>query len=217
MNLRSHRNQGLGESKPGRKSYLRHVVAGGTAVLILSAGGIAWATWTNTATGSSAAGGGTLSLTVVSAGSSFTNKLFPGSVAGQASGATEGGDLVLNVTNPQNFAVKITAVTQNGPVTQSGGSGSPACTSDTQGTANSSGGFNISTFGNSGVWISATQPTGTSPTVYTTFTIGSAVTVAANATNTSVTLPNVVSMATSSANGCQGATFTMPVILSISM
>jgi hypothetical protein len=217
VNLRGHRNQGSDESSPSRKNYLRYVLAGGSAVVVLAAGGIAWATWTNTASGSSAAGGGTLTLTINSAGSTFTNKLFPGSLAGQASGATEGGDLVLNVTNPQNFAVKITAVTQNGPVTQSGGSGSPACTSDTQGTANASGGFNISTFGNSGVWISATQPSGTSPTTYTTFTLGSAVTVAANATNTSITLPNAVSMATGSANGCQGASFTMPVILSISM
>jgi hypothetical protein len=143
--------------------------------------------------------------------------LFPGAVAGQASGATEGGDLVLNVTNPQSFAVKITGVTQNGPVTVTGGSGSPACTGDTQGTANSSGGFNISSFGNSGVWVSATQPSGTTPTTYTTFAPVSAVSVAAGATNVSVTIPNAVSMASTSANGCQGATFTMPVILTISM
>jgi hypothetical protein len=212
MNLRSHRNQGSDESTSARKSYLRYLLAGGSAVVVLAAGGIAWAAWTNTASGSSAAGGGTLSLTVNSAGSSFTNKLFPGAAAGSASGATEGGDLVLNVTNPQNFPVKITAVIQNGPVTQSGGSGSPACTSDTAGT-----GSNIALFGNSGVWISTTQPSGTNPTTYTSVTLGTAVTVPANASNTAVTLPNVVSMASSSANGCQGATFTMPVTLTISM
>lgn len=217
MNLRSHRNRGPDNSKPGRKSRLRFIVAGGSAVVVLAAGGIAWATWTNTASGSSAAGGGTLTLTINSAGSSFTNKLFPGAAAGTTTGATEGGDLVLNVTNPQSFPVKITAVTQNGPVTQSGGSGSPACTSDTQGTANSSGGFNISAFGNSGVWISTAQPSGTSPTVFTSQTVSPNVTVPANASNTSITLPNVVSMASTSANGCQGATFTMPVILNISM
>jgi hypothetical protein len=185
---------------------------GGSALAVLAGGGIAWASWTNTASGNSAAGAGTLTLTVNSAGSTFTNKLFPGSAAGTASGATEGGDLVLNVTNPQNFAVKITAVTQNGPVTQSGGSGSPACSSDTAGTGN-----NISTLGDSGVWISGTAPIVGNPTTYTTLTLGTAVSVAANASNASVTLLNVVSMASSSANGCQGATFTMPVTLQISM
>jgi hypothetical protein len=184
-------------------------MAGITAALLGT--GVAYATWTNSASGSAASGAGTLTLTVVSAGSSFNNKLFPGAVAGTATGATSGGDLVLNVTNPQGFAVKITGVTQNGPVTVTGGSGSPACTSDTAGT-----GTNIASFGISGVWISSTKPS-VSPTTYTQQAVSPNVTVAGNASNVPVTLPNVVSMDTTSANGCQGATFTMPVTLAISM
>lgn len=211
MNIeRIHRNDSSGESKRPRR-FKRNLAAATTVFAIVGASGVAWATWTNTASGSAAAGGGTLSLTVVSAGSSFTNKLFPGSVAGQASGATEGGDLVLNVTNPQNFAVKITGVTQAGPVTVSGGSGSPACTGDT-GTAP-----NISALGNSGVYIGGTAPVPGASTTYTSITLSSPVSVAANVTNSAVTLPNVISMSSSSANGCQGATFTMPVTLQISM
>lgn len=211
MNIeRNEQEESTGRPRRHRR-FKRSLAATTTIVAVVGAGGVAWATWTNTASGSAAAGGGTLSLTVVSAGSTFTNKLFPGSLAGQASGATEGGDLVLNVTNPQSFPVKITGVTQAGPVTVSGGSGSPACTSDT-GTAP-----NISTLGNSGVYISGTAPVVGSPTTYTSYTLSSPVSVSANATNAAVTLPNVVTMTSSSANGCQGATFTMPVTLQISM
>lgn len=211
LNRNSQGSQEQSARRPRRPG--RYILAGGAATAVLAAGGVAWATWTNTANGSSAAGGGTLSLTINSAGSTFTNKLFPGAAAGTTSGATEGGDLVLNVTNPQSFPVKITSVTQNGPVSVDSAHITAGCTSDTQGTADSTGGFYVATAGNNGVWISTTQPTSSS---YTAFPV-TGVTVAANASNVSITIPNAVSMSNGSVNACQGATFTMPVSLAISM
>ena len=210
MNIRIQRSQGSDDSTPGRKNYLRFILAGGSAVVVLAAGGIAWATWTNTATGTAGAGAGTLTVTAV-AGSSPTNKLWPGVTAGTTSGATAGGDLVLSVTNSQSIPIKITSVAQNGPITQTGGSGTPACTSDT-GT-----GTNISVQGNSGVYVSASLPTGIGgTTAYTTYSGFTAITVPANTTNQAVTIPNAVTMASTSANGCQGATFSIPVTLGLS-
>lgn len=211
MNTRRNPTKPAHASKAPRSRLMRYAVAGGTAVAVMTAGGLAWATWTNTATGTTAAGGGTLSLTVVSVGSTVTNKLFPGSAAG-GSGATQGGDLVLNVTNPQNFPVNITSVIQNGPVTVDTTHNTAGCTSDTAGTPTT----NLASFGTNGVWISNTKPSGTSPTTYTAVS-GLSVQVAANATNVPVTIPNVVAMNSSSNNACQGATFTMPVTLGISM
>ena len=212
MNI-SGRNTEEGSAKVANragKAMVRYAVAVGSALAIITAGGIAWATWTNTATGTAGAGAGTLTLTA-SAGSNPTNKLWPGVTAGVTSGATAGGDLVLSVTNNQSLPIKITSVTQNGAITQSGGSGTPACTSDT-GTST-----NISALGNSGVYVSATAPAGVGgTTTYTTYSGFTAVTVSANTSNVAVTIPNAVTMTSSSANGCQGATFSIPVVLGLS-
>lgn len=192
------------------KALVRYAAATGSAFAVITAGGVAWATWTNSATGTAGAGAGTLSLSAV-AGSGPTNKLWPGVTAGVMSGSMAGGDLVLSVTNSQSVPIKIISVTQNGPVTQTGGSGSPACTSDT-GT-----GTNISGLGNSGVYISPTAPAGIGgTTTYTTYSGFTPITVNANTSSVAVTIPNAVTMTSASANGCQGATFSVPVVLGLS-
>lgn len=207
MNIRRHRNQGQDDSTPGRKNYLRYVLAGGSAVVVLAFGGVAWATWTNTATGTAGAGAGSLTLTAV-AGTGPTNKLWPGVTAGTTSGSTAGGDLVLSVSNSQSIPIKITSVTQNGPITVSGGSG---CTSD------SGTGTNISTLGNSDVYVSASAPTGVGgSTAYTTYSGFTAISVSANSSSQAVTIPNSVTMTSGSNSGCQGATFSIPVVLGLS-
>ena len=97
-------------------------------------------------------------------------------------------DLLLNVTNPNAVAVTITSVAQGGGVTVSGGSG---CSSDPAWPT---------TTGNSGVAIVTTTglsisvPAGSSATVH----------VAGGA-----------SMTNSSAAGCQGATFQIPVTVTV--
>jgi hypothetical protein len=93
-------------------------------------------------------------------------------------------DLLLNLTNPNPVPVTLISVTQGGGVTVQGGSG---CTSDPGWPG---------TLGNSGV--SAVTSTGLS------------IPVAAGATVV-VHLPAGAAMGTSSASGCQGATFQIPV------
>ena len=102
------------------------------------------------------------------------------------------GDLTIKVTNPNHFALKITHITQNGPVTNDKtGAG---CTNDTGTPGNV-------TPGNSKVSVADHAVTG--------------VTVAANASAASVAVPGVVSMAADSNNSCQGATFTVPVTITV--
>ena len=213
MNIRRNHDteQSQDQGKP-RRRITRNLTVGASVVAVLGASGIAWATWTSSATGTAGAGAGSLTLTAT-AGSNPTNRLWPGSTAGVTSGSTQGGDLVLTVTNSQPIPIKITSVTQNGAITQSGGTGpSPACTSDTAGT-----GTNISSLGNSGVYVSNTAPGGVGgTTTYTTYSSFTAITVAASTSNQAVTIPNAVTMTSGSANGCQGATFSIPVVLGLS-
>ena len=114
----------------------------------------------------------------------------PATVGSPSSTLLPGGtaDLLLNVTNPNAVAVTITSVAQGGGVTVSGGSG---CSSDPAWPT---------TTGNSGVAIVTTTglsisvPAGSSATVH----------VAGGA-----------SMTNSSAAGCQGATFQIPVTVTV--
>ena len=101
-------------------------------------------------------------------------------------------DLRMQLNNPNSFSVTIVGISQNGPVTVVGGSG---CTSD-------SGTWPSLTLGNSGV--SVPTQTGLSITV-----------TAAPITNVVVHLANGASMNTDSASGCQGATFQIPVTLTV--
>ncbi|MDO5753420.1 hypothetical protein [Arthrobacter sp.] len=94
------------------------------------------------------------------------------------------GDLILQVTNPNTYAVTLVRVSQGGPVSVQGG---VECTSDP--------GW-PSTLGNSGVSIPATitlnisLPGGSSQVLH---------------------LPAASAMGTSSAADCQGASFNIPV------
>jgi hypothetical protein len=101
-------------------------------------------------------------------------------------------DLRVQLNNPNSFSVTIVGISQNGPVTVVGGTG---CTSD-------SGTWPSLTLGNSGVSV----PTQT----------GLSITVAAGPiTNVVVHVANGASMNTSSASGCQGATFQIPVTITV--
>ena len=101
-------------------------------------------------------------------------------------------DLRVQLNNPNSFSVTIVGISQNGPVTVVGGSG---CTSD-------SGTWPSLTLGNSGVSV---------PT-----RIDLSVTVTAGPiTNVVVHVANGASMNTSSASGCQGATFQIPVTVTV--
>ena len=101
-------------------------------------------------------------------------------------------DLRVELNNPNGFSVTVTGIAQNGPVTEVGGTG---CTSD-------SGTWPSITLGNSGVSV----PTQT----------GLSITVASGPiTNVVIHVPTGASMNTSSASGCQGATFQIPVTLTV--
>ncbi len=95
-------------------------------------------------------------------------------------------DLLLELNNPNATSVTITSIAQDGPVTVSGGSD---CTSDT-------GSEPALSLGNSGVSI---------PTQY-----GLSI-VVPSGNAVVVHVPAGASMSPASANGCQGASFQIPV------
>jgi hypothetical protein len=100
--------------------------------------------------------------------------------------------LRVQLNNPNSFSVTVTGIAQNGPVTVVGGTG---CTSD-------SGTWPSITLGNSGVSV----PTMT----------GLSIAVASGPiTNVVIHVPTGAFMNTSSASGCQGATFQIPVTLTV--
>jgi len=97
-------------------------------------------------------------------------------------------DLLLNLRNPNSRAVTVTSVAQGGPVTVVGGSG---CTSDT--------GFPTPA-GNSGVTVSTTT--------------GLSISIPAGAT-LEIHLPAAAAMSTTSASGCQNASYRVPVTVTV--
>lgn len=144
------------------------LVAVGTIAAAVLAGG-AIAAWSTSTSGNASAKAATASaLTLADASGSTTGDLYPG-----GSGA-----LKLKLSNPNNFPVRITAVTltSGGSITSS----SAACNTAGHGV----------TFANQ---------------------TGLTVDLAANASNEVVTLAGSVQMSTTSANACQGVTFTIPV------
>jgi hypothetical protein len=100
-------------------------------------------------------------------------------------------DLRLTIDNPNSYSLEIVGVAQNGPVTVVGGSG---CTSDT-------GTWPGITAGNSGVSV----PTATGISGVT-FGPGNGV---------NADIPGGAAMAISSASGCQGASFEVPVKITV--
>lgn len=91
-------------------------------------------------------------------------------------------DLLVQVSNPNTFAVTIVGVSQNGNVSVIGGA---SCTSDPG--------------GNSGVSVPSQ----------------SALSVVVSSGTHVVTIPNGAAMSASSASGCQGATFQVPVLITV--
>ena len=101
------------------------------------------------------------------------------------------GTLLLKLTNPNNLAVTLVGVTEDGPVTVAGGG--PACTSGTLGTPGSSG---VSVAANvaSGLDI----PVARGPSVTST-----------------VVVPTGITMSSRSSSTCQGASFHVPVTVTV--
>lgn len=140
------------------------------ALLVALAGGaLAWFTASGSGTGSGA--DGTVQPVTVQAlagGDAPSSALQPGGTA----------DVILRLSNPNSFALTLTAVTGGSPITADGGHS--GCTTT-----------GVSFTSQSG--LSITVPSGSSL----------------------VHLPGAARMDTTSSSGCQGATFAIPVTLSV--
>lgn len=150
-------------------------------------GGTAYAYFSATASGTGSVGVGRLQgVSVEPATATVTSSLFPGKT----------GTLVLELTNPNAFAVTVVGVAQHGPVTVTTTTGGgPGCTSDT------------------GTWPSITKGTsGVSVTPGLTSGLDLRL---AGASVTTVTVVGGATMATSSNTTCQGASFHIPVIVAV--
>lgn len=180
------RNRGGGRRPPetGRARLLRGVpFLAGVAVLVLGLGaGTAYAYFGATGSGTGSGSVGTLQpLVVEHATAATTGRLFPAGT----------GTLVVEVTNPNAFAVRIVGITQAGPVTVTGGGA--ACTSATTATP-----------GSSGVSVAPTLASGLSLAV-----------TAGPATTTTFTISAGAAMSAASNTTCQGATFRIPVAVAV--
>jgi hypothetical protein len=135
------------------------------------AAGAAYAYFTGSGTGSGSASVGTMqTVTISSATVSPSTPLVPGG----------SGDVTLEVTNPNGFAVTLVSVAgADGAITAD--SGHPECT--TTGV----------TFTSQTGLSTVIQPDSTAP----------------------IDLPGAASMSTASSAGCQGATFTIPVTITV--
>jgi hypothetical protein len=143
-------------------------------------GGAAYAYWTTGGTGSSsvptAGGPATIHVIAVTGGNSPATMLSPGLSA----------DLVLELNNPNPYAVTITSIAQSGPVSPTGGTGSgAACTGGTSGTT--------------GVTVPAQAVS----------------VVVASGPQVVVHISGGASMSTNSASGCQGASFDVPATVTV--
>lgn len=167
-------------------AHSRRVMAVAVAVVLLSAGvgsGSAYAYWRQQGSGSGVANTGTAqSVTVqVLASGTPSTKLVP-------NGTTA--DLIVQLSNPNSYAVTLVRVAQN--------------TSDTVDVTGATGCTGGTTGGNTGVSV---------PTL-----TGLSISVPGNTVNGGVNvihIPNGVTMSASSASGCQGASFKIPVTLTV--
>jgi hypothetical protein len=150
------------------------LVAAIALVAGIGAGG-AYAYWRTQGSGSGTASVGTpAGVTVVAATATPSGKLIPGGSA----------DLVVQLDNPNTYAVTVVGLSQNGPVTPVNGTGpGTACTSANTG-------------------VSVPTVTGLNVTV-------------ASGSGIVVHVANGAAMSTASATGCQGASFQIPVTLSV--
>ena len=137
-----------------------------TAVAVTVGAGAAYAAWTVSGSGNAVAKAATAQpVSTVDASASVSGDLYPGAT----------GSVALTVKNPNAFPIKISAITGNGAITASGGSGT--CT-----------------------------------TTGVTFTDQTGLTLSVDAKGQStVILDGAAAMSQASDDGCQGATFTIPV------
>ncbi len=146
-------------------------VAGAAAAALAAGlgGGAAYAYFHNSGSGSGQSTAGTLiPVTVTAATGTPSTPLVPGG----------SGDVILQVSNPNAFAVTLVSVSGNGTITAAGGIGT--CTTGV-------------TFTNQSSLNDTLNPS----------------------TTTQVDLTGAASMSTSSPTGCQGATFSIPVTITV--
>lgn len=155
----------------------RSLVIAVAAVVASSAISLVYAAWTTNGTGSGYAKAGTAqALSTVDASASTTATLYPGAT----------GDVVLTVSNPNSYPVRVTSVSLNGANSDiAADSSHSGCTTT-----------GVSFVNKSGLTIDVPAKTGS--------TNG----------QTTATLSGGATMSNSSQDACQGAVFTIPVSLS---
>jgi hypothetical protein len=147
----------------------KKLIVAAVTVLVLGAVGLVYAAWTTSGSGSGyAKAGSSQALTTIDVSASTTATLYPGA----------DGNVLIKVSNPNNFPVRVTSVTGNGAITADSGHASCATTGVT--------------FTNQ---------------------MGQTIDIPAGGA-TQATLTNAAHMSNASDDGCQGATFTIPVTLS---
>lgn len=158
-------------------SSKRRIIAVGTTLIALAVVGFVYAAWTTNGSGSGyAKAQSARPLATIDVSASTITSLFPGG----------NGDLLLKISNPNDYPVKVTAV--------AGGSGSISVDAG------------HSTCAASNVSLNAT--------LATTVTLADPILVGANSESAERTLRGVVSMIPDAANACQGAVFSIPLSLS---
>lgn len=153
-----------------------------SASILMLGGGVAWASWTNSGTGSATAQATSATSLVVTPGSPV-GALYPlpaGTTPATGYGSGTVGSVSTTVANPNPFPVTITAATV-GSVTTTPLTGR-TCT-----------------------------PGSVLPTTGAPIALGSPVTLAANSAPTPVTVPGALYMEPDAEDGCQGAAFSVPV------
>ena len=169
-----------------------------TLASVLGIAGVAYGAWQVTGSGGKAsAQTGTITVNVSATAPSFggTNTVHPGSVA-NGSGATQGGDLSVTITQNNGYTLYVDSIQQAGLIPLSG-----SCPADT------------GTFPGS-VTMGSDAYVGTS-TSYTSYTLPTPVAVPSSASPQTINIPNVVSMSASSPNTCQNVSLTIPVTLTL--
>jgi hypothetical protein len=138
---------------------------------VLALGGVAWAHFTASGSGSGQATAGTIDTVTLSASAGTpSTPLYPGGT----------GDVSLEVNNPNHYAVTLVSVTSDGTITPDANHSS--CTT---------------------TGVTFTNQNGLSTII------------PASASNYRIDLAGAVSMGSSSSSGCQGATFSIPVTITV--
>src|SRR5690349_15787211 len=96
----------------GTSFFNRRLIFGAVAILTMAAVGLVYAAWTTNGSGSGYAKAGTSqALTTVDVSATTAASLYPGT----------SGDVKLQISNPNPYAVRVTAVSGNGTITPDAG------------------------------------------------------------------------------------------------